>query len=246
MCIGMTTIMVGNPKSNSSTDVVKDDLEKNEQETQSPESTKPPVNTPQSLVRNDFSEDDGTLKRDSYPQINRLVEKYMKAITQSDINTLDKITDGITFQAEELQKRAEYIEGYENIECYTLQGKEAKSYIVFVYNETKFVDIETLVPGMIRLYIRTNEKGKLYIYFGEIDSDISAYIEEIQKEEEVKNLITTVNKKYAEAIAKDADLKRLLDNMNEDTTSEEEKVDSKKTTNKKKANQSNSKKTNNN
>lgn len=162
--------------------------------------------------------DKNKLQKDTFPKINELVQNYLSALVKCDMDTLSKyVTDTDTIDLKTLQKQSEYIEDYKNIECYTLNGKVEGSYIVYVYEELKIIGIDTLAPGMIRLYITTTEDGKLYIASGTTDDDTSNYINSTSKNEEVIELIKSVNLKLTEAQASDADLKKFINNISEIT-----------------------------
>ncbi|BCN31693.1 hypothetical protein [Anaeromicropila herbilytica] len=158
------------------------------------------------------------LVENAYPEINTLVNKYLEASLKADMDTLKTVmTDTSVVDVKELQKKAEYIEGYKNISCYTKPGPVEGSYIVYVYSEVKILNIDTLAPGLTRLYICTAEDGKLYIFSSEYDDQTKDYIAQTEKDAKVIALIDNVNKKLAAAISSDADLKAFVDKLNQNT-----------------------------
>lgn len=151
------------------------------------------------------------LKVDAYPEVNELVNKYFTAMAESDIDTIKQIVTPLTEEEQaQITQKKEYIEGYDNIVCYSKIGPEENSYIVFVYYEIKFINIETLVPGEIPLYICTNEDGNLYIYNGELSPEVDSYIANIAAGEDVAALIESVDVKFKEAQEADPDLKEFI------------------------------------
>ncbi len=163
-------------------------------------------------IKIDYEKND--VKRDAYPEINQLVEKYLDALINCDVDALGGLVNNIdNIDVDKLQKESEYIEDHKNLECYTKKGFEDGEYIVFVYEEIKIVNIDTLAPGMRRLYISTDDEGKLYIYNGRIDSKTEKYIQEIMNNEDIKDLIKNVDKKYEEAVSSDSDLKAFIDKI---------------------------------
>lgn len=158
-----------------------------------------------------LSEADNSLKRDAYEDVNKLVNDYLTAIAKSDVDALSKIvSDANSIDTDEIQRKSEYVEEYKNIECYTKNGREEGSYIVYVYEELKLVGIDTLAPGMIRLYVSTSEDGKPYIVSGKIDDETNDFITEASKDEEVVNLLAKVNNQFDVAVASDTSLREFL------------------------------------
>ena len=152
-----------------------------------------------------------SMEVNQYPEINTLVNRYFEAITNSDIDTLNSIVETNTpFEKESLEKQKEFIERYENITCYTKEGLLENTYIVYVYYDIKFVNINTTAPSLIRLYICKNEDGAVYIYRGEMDGEVSSYLEEVGNLPEITDLIRSVNNKLAEARANDEELDALI------------------------------------
>ena len=89
----------------------------------------------------------------------------------------------------------------------------ADSYIVYAYYEVKLVDYETLTPGMNALYVCKNDSGVYYIN-GETQSDeIIEYCEIISAQDDVVDLVNTVQVKYNEVKATDIELSRFLDEL---------------------------------
>lgn len=154
------------------------------------------------------------LQINAYPEVNELVNKYFTAMASGDIDTLLQIQTPLSEeeQAQILQKK-EYIEGYDNITCYTKIGPEENSYIVFAYYEIKFININTSVPGETPLYVCTNEDGSLYIYNGELSPEAASYLSSITAGQDVLDLINSIETKFAEAQESDPDLKAFIQKL---------------------------------
>lgn len=155
------------------------------------------------------------LLTDAYPEVNALVNSYYAAMASSDIEALKQIVNSLDEEEQNkiVQKR-EYIEGYNNIVCYSKIGPVENSYIIFAYYDIKFINIDTMAPGLELLYIYTDDSGKMYIYNGELDPETDAYVSTISGEEDVVNLFNTVNTKYQEVQAADPDLKAFVEQLN--------------------------------
>lgn len=177
---------------------------------------------------------DGELRMDVYPAINELVKKYMSAKAACDyeaIRTL--VSDSSVIDEDDLRAKSEYIEDYKNIACYTLNGPTEDSFVVYVYEDLKILNVNTLAPGMTRLYIKLDESGNPYIYLGAIDDETQKFIEETSSNQAVIDIINTVNTKLDEAVTKDEDLKKFVEDRSneattEDSSSSDEKADDSK------------------
>ncbi len=156
------------------------------------------------------------LKENAYPAVNELINTYFTALKNQDLETLSNImTTGSEITAEDVQKEGEYIEDYQNIRCYTRDGIVEGTYIVFAYYDIKFLNVGTLAPSMIWMYVCTNEDGSLYINKSTIDGEVAAYIDEVMKSDEVNQLAESVNSALSAAMEQDETLAQLVTKMRE-------------------------------
>lgn len=150
----------------------------------------------------------------AYEEINQLIKDYLNARVNCEEEKLKGLISGTSsLDVVELQKKAEHVEGYQNIECYTLKSPTEGIYVVYVYEELKIMGIDTLAPGMIRLLVSLAEDGKPYVYFGPIDDGTLKFMKETEQSEEVKALIEKVNLKLEEAISGDSQLKEFNERL---------------------------------
>ena len=154
------------------------------------------------------------LQKNAYPEINSVVTQYMEASVKADMATLEVIVSEVDkLNQNELERRYEYIESINNIDCYTLPGLDEDSYIVYVYHESKLVNIETMAPGLIVLYVSRASDGNMVIMLEPLDDIITKKLEVALKREDVQNLIKTVNDNMQQAMAKDANLKNFEEQL---------------------------------
>lgn len=167
---------------------------------------------------------DGVLRLDAYPAINDLVKNYMTAKTSCDFNTLKSLVNDTTMiNEEDLRAKSEYIEGCENIASYTLNGPTENTFVVYVYEDLKILNVNTLAPGMTRLFIKLDESGNPYIYLGAIDDDTQKFIEATAENKAVGEVIEACNTKLEEAITKDPDLKKFVEDRSGTGTTDDKK-----------------------
>ncbi len=163
---------------------------------------------------------------DKNKEIVQLMNNYYTAYAAGDVETLKSIAVPISdMEQSYIAMLSQYIESYQDVKCYVMDGMDKNSYIVSVTTNMKFPGIDTVVPSMETFYLRTNDKDKLYIdnlystfnYVAtqetEVDASVSAYIEEYQKQEEFINLSKEIETKSQEAIGADAVLAEYINNL---------------------------------
>lgn len=165
--------------------------------------------TDDSFPSGTFSTEKGdmVLEKNAYPEINELVKQYFAARVSCDMNKLGTLVSDVeNINAEELKTLGTYVEEYQNIDTYTVAGKEKDSYVVFAYTDIKLKDIKTPAPGLTGLYVNKDKNGNLVIFNGMMTDDQNAYKESVYGCNSVKELITSVQDKYKKALESDKDL----------------------------------------
>ncbi|MEG2732334.1 MAG: hypothetical protein RR930_02935 [Clostridium sp.] len=152
------------------------------------------------------------LKQDAVPEINQLMEQYFLSTSDCDMETfMHLFTSEDTAQTEKFkarfEKEREYIESYQNISCYTAPGMEDDTYVVYVYYDTKFVGVDTLGPALVQVYAVKCADDQYRIYDQEISTELEEFLMQVSKNEDVRLLVSQVDRKMAEAMEADAELK---------------------------------------
>lgn len=159
---------------------------------------------------------DAALELNAYPAVNELIAAYYKAFASGDIDTIDSISEGMSQTRElRIKESAKFIDSIPKLDVYTKPGPLEGSYIVYVYEEIKFKDYDTAVPGMESMYVCTKKDGTCYINFAD-DEAISEYIKEISLQDDVVDLNNKVATKYNEMIAGDTALADFLTKFTSD------------------------------
>ena len=152
-------------------------------------------------------EEANPLEQDAYPEVNELVQKYYEDMSTGDVEGLASVEDQISEEEQNrILRSRDLVEGYQNISCYTKKGLEENSYLVFVYYELKFAQIDTPAPGLSPLYVYTNDEGNLVIFNGEASDELNAYVQKVAQDDDVMALREEVKTKYEEAKATDENL----------------------------------------
>lgn len=157
------------------------------------------------------------LEENAVPEVNELLQRYYQAAADGDMDTLNEIVN--TYDEDTqiyLQKMSDHIEHYQNIACYTKPGPVDGSYIVYAYYEVKFQDLDTAVPGISPYLVYPKEDGSLYIYEGDVDENVNAYVEEVSAQDDVIDLMNRVQVVFNEAVMQDENLNNYLAQLKED------------------------------
>ncbi|MDE7313150.1 MAG: SH3 domain-containing protein [Eubacterium sp.] len=163
-----------------------------------------------------------TMEVNAYPQINGLFEDYYKYYAAGDTESIEKIAFPISDTEKSYIKCfSKCMDSYEQIDCYTKKGIAEGEYVVTVYTEMKFKDVETGAPNLDSFYVRRDKNGNSYIdnaysSFNETnkenerEDEIITLISEFSQDEDVIKLSKDVEGKYDEALEKDEDLKNMV------------------------------------
>lgn len=145
-------------------------------------------------------------EENAYPAVNELVTRYLTAKQDGDIQTIRQLRNYISTSEEiKIEVLSQYIDSYQNINCYTKIGPYENSYVVYVYCELKLKDYDVLSPYLITLLVCTGDDGSMYIYSGDFDSNVASYIYEISSQDDVKDLFSRVDTEYADVLANNAE-----------------------------------------
>lgn len=142
------------------------------------------------------------LEKNAIPQINALVEQYYRAIAAKDTETLKSLVDNLSAE-DEAGIAADTIENYSDLNVYTKASDGIGSYAVFVTYRYKLAGIDTPVPGMSQLYIRSDRDSGPYVCTGVPDAKTQTFIEETIRSDEVQAVMVQVQADYDAALASD-------------------------------------------
>lgn len=159
------------------------------------------------------------------PEVKELVSTYYNSYAAADVDKLDSITESLSdMEKSYIKMMNDYVESYSNVTCYTKAGKEEGSYLASATFNMKLADVEGSLPGMDFFYIRTNDKGKLYIDSlycpfnrqmeeQKTDPEIEGLIEGFGAMEGIAKLHQDCQSEYDAMINSDEDLKKVANTM---------------------------------
>ena len=155
---------------------------------------------------------DEALEVDAYPEINALMRKYYDASASGDVATIESIKVPVDDKEKTIiTKKAEYVESYPTVTCYTKKGPVEGSFLVFAYYEVKLFDYDSVAPGLNAWYVCKREDGTYYINDDEQDEKLADYCKVICVQDDVVDLNNTVNVKFNEVVAADTELASFLE-----------------------------------
>ncbi|MBR1892809.1 MAG: SH3 domain-containing protein, partial [Lachnospiraceae bacterium] len=158
--------------------------------------------------------EDVDLKQNAFEEINSFFTGYFRALAAGDFDTLSSL--GETLSDDDKAKktvRASYTEDYENMSCYTVDGPEENTYIVFVYYEIKFKNIDTLAPGLSTFYLVKDGSSYRLKSIASLPDNEKDYITNIAGGNEVQSLLEAVDTLYQKNTESDPTLAAFMTSL---------------------------------
>ncbi|MBQ8984010.1 MAG: hypothetical protein IJ079_10540 [Lachnospiraceae bacterium] len=167
-------------------------------------------------------DDDKLIKRNEYPAVNSFAESYLNATTNCDYNMLcTMVSDPTQINMDELEKRLNYATKYSNPECYTAPGLSEGSFVVYVVVNTQIPGVNVQPLSIHQFYLIPTAYGG-YVHDNTItsDSEIMAYIRELDQNPEIIKVFDRVEQNNIDSAAQDETLQQFYDKINAATESD--------------------------
>ena len=114
-----------------------------------------------------------------------------------------------------------YIESYDDVTTYVMDGANPGEYAVYIAYAMKFIGIDTKAPGLVPAYVRPDEAGQLRLLrYEDFDDNVRNFMGTVSQTNEVSELAAAVNNAYAAALESDTNLKAFIDNLSGNTTAQ--------------------------
>lgn len=153
------------------------------------------------------------LEMDAYPDVNSIMTSYYNALATGDMETVKSHMDYISeTDLIQLKNKNEFVESYNELNCYTRDGVVENSYFVYVTYKAKFAGFDTLVPGVTTHYVYPAEDGSLKIA-KELDDEVNAALMVTSCQDDVVDIFNKVDVEYKEILATDESLNTFLTEM---------------------------------
>ena len=154
------------------------------------------------------------LEQDAHEEVNSFFQRYYEAIGYGDVETYASMRSYTDDEERvRIQKKANYIDYYQNLSCYTKPGPVENSYLVYVYYEVKFRGIHTPAPGLNTFFLCTDDAGQMYVFSENLDSNVKDYMRRITTQQDVKDLFNRVKVTYDDTVASDKELEEFLSTL---------------------------------
>lgn len=153
------------------------------------------------------------LRLEIYPEVHDLIEQYLTAKQNGDIDTLRTlVTDPKYLSTETITMDSEYTTGYSNIKCYTKRGGGEIDLVVYVTFNTSLVGIETPIASLESFYI-TYKDDKPFIFSGLFNEETQQMLGKLDSDKDVLDLRDSVQREVDAATDKDPALKDFWDKL---------------------------------
>lgn len=153
------------------------------------------------------------LELNKYADINKVVKEFYEAkLTCSEEDFIPIVTNANQIDMERLQRKIEYVNSYQNINCYTKKGINEIDYVVYVSYDLELATIDTYAPSIDELRI-TYVDGSPKVYLGTISEETSNYLKKLRTSEDVEVLVSDVVTRLDEACASDENLNEFYQNI---------------------------------
>jgi len=134
------------------------------------------------------------LELNKHSEVNQLMNDYMRAKQTVNMKQLDNCVNDISkYKQDELKRMQRLVKGVENIKCYTIEGWEKDSYIVYLYFEYKVKNVRSKIPNLVRDIVCRDNNGRLCVFSGALKSSAVSYIESTKYNPEVVDMISRIN-----------------------------------------------------
>lgn len=158
-----------------------------------------------------------TLVKDAYPEVNKASEGYLDAIANKNLPYLkEHLFEISTNEIDNITVKSNYIDYYDNITCYTQEGYEDDSYYVYVTYDLHIVGFKEGVPSIIGFYYAKDSTGVYRIFKQDsMSSDVVENFYIAYMQQDVQNLYNQISLSYNETLESDEKLKDFMDGYDE-------------------------------
>lgn len=154
------------------------------------------------------------LECDAYPEINKLIEAYLQAKLECNLEAFDEIlTDSTYIDIEDIQLRTQTITDFDSVTCYTKRGFGDIDYKVYYTYMMHIIDIDTPIIGIDSLLVQYQADGSPKIFFGYIPDDVEQQLNKLDEDDDVRSLIDETYEEMDLEISQDESLLAFLMRM---------------------------------
>ncbi len=144
---------------------------------------------------------DAPLEENADEELNAFFADYYEAMASGDTERFLAMRDATNdTQRISMEKKAQYVESYDNLTVYTKPGPLENTTVAFVYFEVQFSGVEGVAPGLSTYYVISDEENGYRIGVDAEDDSVSEFIDELFKQDDVDDLFNKVQINYSEVM----------------------------------------------
>ena len=150
------------------------------------------------------------------PDINALIITYLSAMASSDQGIIQScVTDPSQFNdMTAVQSQSKIITKYSNINCYSVQGFDENSFLVYAVANITIYGCEATPLDILGPYYIVKQGNQYLIDNKAPSTEVTEYIEKANKDKDIQELYKMVKDDEDAKAASDPALKEFLDRLN--------------------------------
>ena len=148
--------------------------------------------------------------------INALIITYLNAMARCDQDTLKScVTNPSQFNnMTNIQSQSKIITNYNNINCYTVNGLDEDSTIVYAVSNISIVSIESTPLDMLGPYYVVKKDGEYLIDNSMHSEEVVEYMEKVNKTTDIQELYRMVKEDEDKCAEQDPAFKEFIERLN--------------------------------
>lgn len=147
-------------------------------------------------------------------KINALIESYFTAKNEADADKLNEIVvSDRRYNTADLLQETNIIGHYDDFRMYVLPTEEEDYDIVYVTYDIFFKGLDIGAPALNRFVVRRQANDEFVIYSRFISTEFDAWLLATEESQQIVNLKKQVNEELNAACENNADLKNLMEFM---------------------------------
>ena len=151
-----------------------------------------------------------------------LAASYYSALKNKDMTKLKPLVSDPDSLKDSMFVNFENVEAINVRHVYMLDGETPLDYVIYVYYELKFKDIDTPVPSLDELFV-TKNGDNYYVMNGPVPAiAYNNVLGVIKANQGVKELVDSVNRLFEKALSEDENLKAYIQGNSDENSSRNE------------------------
>ena len=150
------------------------------------------------------------------PDINALIITYLSAMSSSDQATLQScVVDPTQYDnMSTVQSQSKVITAYKNINCYTVEGMDENSTVVYAIANISIVNVESTPLDILGPYYVVKKDGHYLIDNTMLSQEVSDYIGKLNRTSDIQDLYKMVKDDEDKKAEQDPAFKEFLNRLN--------------------------------